>query len=397
VIRPLIFPTPEGAFVNRKTWVGATLPFVVSAVVVASAQPAGAVTDTADQVAATVEAASADAGVDALEIADTKLEGDAFVATTAASPAEVAAAVDEAVEAAEAVAAQEELTPEQTALVTELVAEAASEEASASITVEIPVDADGAVSLDSSATSGTEVAFELPTAGEHRDAQVAEDGTILYEDRTGTVDVAAQPGEDGSVRVNTVIHGREAPTAFAYPLSLPEGVTPQLAADGGVDMVRTLAVTDPDTGVETVETVSVSRVAPAWAVDAAGVSVPTHYEIRGQELVQVVDHRTADVTYPVTADPWWSTAWKIAKCAAAVVYVALTTVFIVGKAIKIVKAINAARAWVRSVGGATEAARLLIGAATPAERSRVLARARTIAGASVLDFFGITQIRESCF
>jgi hypothetical protein len=115
------------------------------------------------------------------------------------------------------------------------------------------------------------------------------------------------------------------------------------------------------------------------------------------QVLQVVDHRTADVTYPVTADRWWSTPYKIAKCAAAVVYVALTTVFIVGKAIKIVKAINAARAWVRSVSGATQAARLLIGAATPAERSRVLAQARSIVGASVLDFFGITQIREACF
>jgi hypothetical protein len=383
--------------VNRKTWAGITLPLVVSALVVAAVQPASAQTESADQLAATVEAASAAAGADALTIAGTRREGDALVATTTASPAEVAAAVDEAIKAAEDVAAQEELTPEQTAVVTELVADAAREEASSSTTVEIPVDADGSVSLDNSATPGTEVAFELPTTGEHRDAQVAQDGTILYEDRSGTVDVAAQPGKDGSVRVNTVIHGPEAPTKFAYPLTLPDGVTPELAADGGVDMVRTLAVTDPDTGVEAVETMSVSRVAPAWAVDAAGVAVPTHYEIHGQELVQVVEHRTSDVTYPVTADPWWSTAWKIAKCAAAVVYVALTTVFVVGKVIKIVKAINAARTWVRSVGGATQAAKLLIGASTSAERSRVLAQARSIAGASVLDFFGITQIREACF
>jgi hypothetical protein len=305
--------------------------------------------------------------------------------------------VDEAVQAAEAVAAEADLTPEQTAVVTELVAAAASEEASASTTVEIPVDANGPVSLDNSAVPGTEVAFEMPTTGEHRDAQVAEDGTILYQDRSGAVDVAAQPGEDGSVRVNTVIHGPDAPTDFAYPLSLPEGVTPQLTADGGVDMVRTLTVTDPDTGVETVETVSVSRVAPAWAVDAAGVAVPTHYEIRGQELVQVVEHRAADVTYPVTADPWWSTPLKIARCAAAIVYVALTTVFIVGKAVKIVKAINAARTWIRSVGGASAAAKLIIGAHTSAERWRLLNQARSIAGASVLDFFGITQIKEGCF
>ena len=77
-------------------------------------------------------------------------------------------------------------------------------------------------------------------------------------------------------------------------------------------------------------------------------------------------------------------------------YVALTTVFVIGKAVKIVKAINAARQWVRAVGGATEAAKLLT-PANAAERSRALARARAIAGASVLDFFGITQIKEGCF
>jgi hypothetical protein len=233
--------------------------------------------------------------------------------------------------------------------------------------------------------------------GEHRDAQVAEDGTILYQDRSGAVDVAAQPGEDGSVRVNTVIHGPDAPTEFAYPVSLPDGAVPQLAADGGVDMVRTLTVTDPDTGVETVETMLVSRVAPAWAVDATGVAVPTHYEIRGQELVQVVEHRAADVTYPVTADPWWTTALKIAGCAAAIAYVALTAAFVVGKAAKIVKAIGAARKWVREVGGASEAARLIVGANTSADRSRLLTRARNIAGASVLDFLGIPLIKERCF
>lgn len=78
-------------------------------------------------------------------------------------------------------------------------------------------------------------------------------------------------------------------------------------------------------------------------------------------------------------------------------FVVLTTVFVVGKAIKIVKAVEAARKWVRSVGGAREAAKLIVGAHTAAERSRLLSQARSIAGASVLDFFGITQIREGCF
>lgn len=43
---------------------------------------------------------------------------------------------------------------------------------------------------------------------------------------------------------------------------------------------------------------------PAWAKDAAGVSVPAHYTVEGNTLTQVVQHRGAsDVSYPVVADP----------------------------------------------------------------------------------------------
>jgi hypothetical protein len=45
----------------------------------------------------------------------------------------------------------------------------------------------------------------------------------------------------------------------------------------------------------------VSTVAPAWATDAEGRPVPTHFEVRGSALVQVVNHRGA--SYPVVADP----------------------------------------------------------------------------------------------
>lgn len=47
-----------------------------------------------------------------------------------------------------------------------------------------------------------------------------------------------------------------------------------------------------------------AMVAPPWALDADGRSIPTHYEIDGGRLTQVVDTAdTADVTYPVVADP----------------------------------------------------------------------------------------------
>jgi hypothetical protein len=40
-----------------------------------------------------------------------------------------------------------------------------------------------------------------------------------------------------------------------------------------------------------------------WAKDSAGREVPTRYEVRGSELVQVVDHHEG-LAYPVVADPY---------------------------------------------------------------------------------------------
>lgn len=45
---------------------------------------------------------------------------------------------------------------------------------------------------------------------------------------------------------------------------------------------------------------------PAWATDANGNDVPTRYELNGSTLTQIVDHQSADVAYPVVADPAYS-------------------------------------------------------------------------------------------
>ena len=124
-------------------------------------------------------------------------------------------------------------------------------------------------------------------------------------------------------------------------------------------------------GTERTQEVVVNRVAPAWARDADGKPVPTRYELRGSDLVQVVEHTTGNFRYPVTADPWWSTAWKVVKCATAVAFVALTPVFVVGKALKVVKAAKAARRWVTSMGGANNAARLIVGGLNPGRAGEV--------------------------
>ncbi len=48
----------------------------------------------------------------------------------------------------------------------------------------------------------------------------------------------------------------------------------------------------------------VGGVASPWAFDANGVSVPTHFEVSGAKLTQVVDHQSGDFVYPISADPY---------------------------------------------------------------------------------------------
>lgn len=45
-------------------------------------------------------------------------------------------------------------------------------------------------------------------------------------------------------------------------------------------------------------------VTPAWAVDAAGQSVPTSYTISGSTITQHVDTSSPNIRFPVIADPW---------------------------------------------------------------------------------------------
>jgi hypothetical protein len=51
-----------------------------------------------------------------------------------------------------------------------------------------------------------------------------------------------------------------------------------------------------------------AMLAPPWARDAQAREVPTHYEIDGTTVVQVVNHRSGVYDYAITADPFW---WAI--------------------------------------------------------------------------------------
>lgn len=149
--------------------------------------------------------------------------------------------------------------------------------------------------------SNLRISIGLPFAKQDKLGQSLVGNAKLFENQNGSTTVIL-PKTDGSMQVATIIEGSSSPTTFSYDLNLPEGGRALLDKSGLISLI------DASGGY-------LAGVAPAWAIDATGVSVPTHFELRGKTLTQVVQHRAKGVTYPVVADPWFGvdmidrTAW----------------------------------------------------------------------------------------
>lgn len=120
---------------------------------------------------------------------------------------------------------------------------------------------------------------------------------IATVDAAGSLNVnyAVTVSDAGNVRVHSLIGDRSASEEFSY--SFP-----------GVDSI----ILDSETGVAFLfayvegEPELVGGVDAPWARDANGAEVPTHFEVEGNVLTQVVEHKSGEFAYPITADPaWW--------------------------------------------------------------------------------------------
>lgn len=149
--------------------------------------------------------------------------------------------------------------------------------------VDLPATTAGVVEVRSSA--GPDLSIGLPDVAAGS-ADAASDGTVVYEGKS--VDVAIQALAQG-VRIQTVLTSASAPTRFDYSLG---DVIPVISENGSV-------VIATEEGLALVES--------PWAFDANGKAVPTHYEVNGSTLTQVVDHASESISYPVVADPTWIT------------------------------------------------------------------------------------------
>lgn len=162
----------------------------------------------------------------------------------------------------------------------------------------IPVDPARPIEVTTD-VAGREISanITLPHGLDLAAAEAAEDGTVIYQS-DNDASVAIQTLESGDTRVQTVIPDRDAAHEAAFGMEGFRAVIDSAGDAGFVQDSREGAFVPVDA---------------AWATDAAGAPVPTHYEVRGDQLVQIVIP-TADTVYPIVADPTWgwrNAAWGL--------------------------------------------------------------------------------------
>lgn len=168
------------------------------------------------------------------------------------------------------------------------------------VNISLPSDDDATLRLDSPAAA--ELSISIPFS--NGAGVESTTGLVSFDDAPNASSVIS-PGADGSVRVASVIENGAAPSRFDY----------KFASSGKIQLVP-----DSTTGAVVVSNNSkpIAVVTAPWAVDATGKSVPTHFEINGSTLTQVVDHQNSAYSYPIIADPatyyfWWGQAIKFTR------------------------------------------------------------------------------------
>ena len=151
--------------------------------------------------------------------------------------------------------------------------------------VEVAVPSDPADPVQIGAPDGASFEITLPALDEIADAEIV-NGTVAYQ----SIDASIVPvlREDGTLQVLAVLENSDAPRSFSYQFGLDGGRLEPLD-DGGFVLLD-------DRGDE------LGRAAAPWAIDADGREVPTHYEIDGTTVRQVVEP-ALDAAYPIAADP----------------------------------------------------------------------------------------------
>lgn len=96
---------------------------------------------------------------------------------------------------------------------------------------------------------------------------------------------------DGSVQTAAVLKSAESGEQLSFKLRIPKEATASILETGEV------LILDPSGEM-------LAGISAPWAIDAAGKSVTTWFELTEGELIQHVDHQAKKHQYPIVADPW---------------------------------------------------------------------------------------------
>jgi hypothetical protein len=147
--------------------------------------------------------------------------------------------------------------------------------------------------------------MSLPEEVDFESDGISTDDMVVYneDDVAVAVDVL-----DGAIRQTYVIKDKDAPREFTVNYEGTEGLAYlEFAKDDDGNTDGSVLLKDIDGN-------AISAVDIPWAKDANGNDVPTHYEIDGLKLTQVVEPNV-DAQYPIVADPlsitsyFYSSTW----------------------------------------------------------------------------------------
>ena len=175
---------------------------------------------------------------------------------------------------------------------------------------DVLVDLDNALAEHPAAVDTEAVSTDLPDSGSQPAAASTSVGTLTMDVPATGADLT--PGGDAlavfeGTAPDTIVAVEDTPQGPRALVHIDSPAAPErfdFPMGGDVTSLRPTA----DGGVEALgERGDVIATAPApWATDANGVPVPTHFEIDGTTLTQVVEHHFGDFAYGIVADPWWN-------------------------------------------------------------------------------------------
>lgn len=162
---------------------------------------------------------------------------------------------------------------------------AASTASANGVDLTLPSDTSTPVTIQGEDTT---LEFTLPASEASAAAEVVGSDSVAYDNNDGSYTVPIV-GDTGDLQVNTVVSSADAPTTYDYTFEFPAGFTSH-ENDGALVFLSA-------------ESELLLMMAPPWAKDANGADVPTHYELNGTTVTQVVEHDD-NYAYPIVADPW---------------------------------------------------------------------------------------------